>query len=633
MHLTEMNANTRSESSDPADGNSIDYGKTTPRKDHQRRLQSVRNRGNKFPPSQLTGIKSDHRRTLGYKAARWFVNHVLTRPVHAPTVDSDDTWNPAQLRWDPDGPTYLTQEELLYSRTVSPQVNLNIGGEHHEVRWITLATIPNSRLGRLSLSNDPVEISNLCDNYSVTKNEFYFDRPARFFESILALYRTGHLHILDECCVLAFVEDLKYWGISEHLLESCCLQKYYQKKEHLEEEIQRINDVCLTQAEEENFGTGRCARIRKITWDLCEKPQSSMAARIFAFVSITFILLSIVGLNLSTIPSIRSNTNHTNVSTLTHEDPHIPNDQRLELLELVCIIWFTLEYFVRFMVAPNKCAFVKSPMNMIDLISILPFYFSKVFEVWLQSTVESLVSVRKVVQMFRILRILRIFKLARHSQGLQALGSTLAKSYKELGLLMLIVIIGVLLFSSLAYFVEKEDNNEQFSSIPSAFWWALITLTTVGYGDMTPKTILGKIVGSFCSIAGVLVIGLPIPIIVSNFEASYQDLVRKEKKLRQIEAIERLRIREQQKARFYTNLALKSGRSSMNSPGIDIVGKKRSGLSVVHSEPASEVDETESANQADMNTTAVSPFKQPLLDHRPTTSQSFCRSISDSPNA
>ena len=83
-------------------------------------------------------------------------------------------------------------------------------------------------------------------------------------------------------------------------------------------------------------------------------------------------------------------------------------------------------------------------------------------------------SVRKTVQMFRVLRVMRILKLARHSSGLQALGYTVKRSYKELAMLLMFMAVSILLFSSLAYFAEKDGNAIQFRSIPHAFWWASI---------------------------------------------------------------------------------------------------------------------------------------------------------------
>jgi predicted membrane protein len=126
-----------------------------------------------------------------------------------------------------------------------------------------------------------------------------------------------------------------------------------------------------------------------------------------------------------------------------------------------------------------------------------------------------------ILRVIRLVRVFRIFKLSRHSKGLQILGMTLKASLRELGLLMFFLLIGVILFSSAIYYAEAGSERSDFKSIPDAFWWAVVTMTTVGYGDMVPHEFWGKIVGSLCAIAGVLTLSLPVPVIVSNFNYFY----------------------------------------------------------------------------------------------------------------
>ena len=121
--------------------------------------------------------------------------------------------------------------------------------------WKMLEQIPNTRLGLLCKATTHSSIMALCAEYSIIDNEYFFDRHPRSFNTILNFYRTGKLHIADEMCVLAFKDDLDYWGIPDYYLETCCTNKFVTKTEHVEEEMEgEASKLILDDVED--FGTG-----------------------------------------------------------------------------------------------------------------------------------------------------------------------------------------------------------------------------------------------------------------------------------------------------------------------------------------------------------------------------------------
>uniref|UniRef100_A0A671P2P0 Potassium voltage-gated channel, subfamily F, member 1a n=1 Tax=Sinocyclocheilus anshuiensis TaxID=1608454 RepID=A0A671P2P0_9TELE len=189
----------------------------------------------------------------------------------------------------------------------------------------------------------------------------------------------------------------------------------------------------------------------------------------------------------------------------------------LESIDTACIIWFTVEYVLRLVSSSNKLRFVFSFMNIVDFLAIVPFYVVLI----LGAAQMELANVQQAVQALRIMRIARIFKLARHSSGLQTLTFALKSSLKELGLLLMYMSVGIFLFSALGYTLEQSHPETMFTSIPQSFWWAIITMTTVGYGDIYPKTTLGRCNAAVSFLCGVIAIALPIHPIINNFVIVY----------------------------------------------------------------------------------------------------------------
>jgi len=142
---------------------------------------------------------------------------------------------------------------------------------------------------------------------------------------------------------------------------------------------------------------------------------------------------------------------------------------------------------------------------MIDLFAILPFYLPMIIPLDL-----------RFIRAVRLFRLFRLFKLGRYSKALLLLKKVLKEKKEELILIIFVVILLLIIFSSLMYFIEKEAQPEAFSSIPEAMWWGIITLTTVGYGDVYPITPLGKIIGALIAFLGIGIFALPAGILASG---------------------------------------------------------------------------------------------------------------------
>ena len=160
------------------------------------------------------------------------------------------------------------------------------------------------------------------------------------------------------------------------------------------------------------------------------------------------------------------------------------------IMEGCCVLFFSIELILRFVFCPSKKLFLKGIMNWIDFLAIIPFFVTCALTQGFRYDHNNEFN---FLQSIRVIRVFRIIKLSKHSVGLQILGHTLKASFRELLLLIFFLVIGIVIFSSLVFYCEKNEKDTSFTSIPTTFWWEVITMTTVGYGDMVPATVFGRV--------------------------------------------------------------------------------------------------------------------------------------------
>ncbi|XP_064480783.1 potassium voltage-gated channel protein Shaker-like isoform X2 [Ornithodoros turicata] len=394
-------------------------------------------------------------------------------------------------------------EPIPHDHDFCERVVINVSGLRFETQLRTLNQFPDTLLG------DP---GRRIRYFDPLRNEYFFDRNRPSFDAILYYYQSGgRLRRPVNVPLDVFAEEIKFYELGEGTFN-----KFREDEGFIKEEERALP----------------ARQFQRRVWLLFEYPESSQAARVVAIISVVVILLSIVIFCLETLPEFKHYRMFPAANNMTRvvEDEVPKITEPFFLIETCCIVWFTFELFVRFCACPCKIAFFKDVMNSIDLVAIVPYFITLGTVIAREREGPSFLPPDKgsnqamslaILRVIRLVRVFRIFKLSRHSKGLQILGRTLRASMRELGLLIFFLFIGVILFSSAVYYAEADSDRSYFKSIPDAFWWAVVTMTTVGYGDMRPVGVWGKIVGSLCAIAGVLTIALPVPVIVSNFNYFY----------------------------------------------------------------------------------------------------------------
>lgn len=281
----------------------------------------------------------------------------------------------------------------------------------------------------------------------------------------------------------------------------------------------------------------RLARLR--VWIFFDDPESSRAAYITSLTILAMILMSSVTFCMETMS--------------TFETPE--HSHNFFIIECLCIAAFTLEYLLKLLCCPNVRQFVLQPLNVVDLISILPFYVELLLA-------RGGAGSTRIFRTIRLVRVFRVIKLGSRSGKVQVVTRTMYESLDMLAMMFFLLSLTVLVFATLIFFAERGTYYEEtdtysrkidiactgaalaadalhnadgslvagcervsspFKSIPDSFWWTMVTLMTVGYGDEVPISGEGRFVACLAMLASVLLMALPISVIGAEFTQQWME--------------------------------------------------------------------------------------------------------------
>lgn len=480
--LAKENEDTESETSRRTDV--TDHIKNRLRRLTNLRLLELHKNKNQKPPKEATNHSAEPDESVDDGEPRKKLKTLLKEKGFTFVIDDQRRLNGVMKEF---------PEELSFDDIVK----INVGGVVYETRMSTLKRFPSTLLGGEGIEQ----------YYYKSSNMYFLDRHRTAFSSILSYYQSGGLLSLPTTIhPLVFLEEARFYQLGSRIINK------------LEQPF------CVRKPTTADT-------MKEKIWQALEDPNSSRIAKGIAFFDLGCILTSIALICLKSLPRF-SDIDKGNYRYVP--DMKGGYETIFFLLETICVAWFSIELLCRLCVCPKKLDFGKNILNWVDIMSIIPFY--------LELMVTSNAQVLLIIRIIRFTKIFRIFKLSKHFRGLIALGLALRHSISEILVLFVFLFVAVLFFATIGYFSEmsllencplyenktiynnmtKEEQDglpkcTDFKSVIGSFWWAIVTITSVGYGDEVPKTLIGKLSGALCAITGIIFVALPVPIIVSRF--------------------------------------------------------------------------------------------------------------------
>ena len=326
------------------------------------------------------------------------------------------------------------------------RVIVNVSGDMYETYALTLVRFSHSLLG------DPDKRDQY---YCMKTQQYFFNRNRSCFGAILYLYQSnGILTCPPDVPLDIFESECRFFELPDENIK-----------------LMKEKEGVLTLAKDRNRYRRKMPKWQFFLWNIFENPESSYAAKFLALFSNAAILTATFTASLKTLSYF--------------------NYVAWPSIEFVLNFWFLFELLCRFTFSPTKQKFLKNKMNWVDALAVVPFLVMPLF------LAEEQQKSLRFLQTLRVVRVIRLFRLSTHSKRLKIVGEIAKSSLEDLQMLFLCLAVLVIFYASMMYYVETNYNpTTDFNSIPMSLWWAVVTITTVGYGDIVPTTLFGKILSS-----------------------------------------------------------------------------------------------------------------------------------------
>ncbi|CAF1019914.1 unnamed protein product [Adineta steineri] len=388
---------------------------------------------------------------------------------------------------------------------IGARIIINVSGLRFETLKTTLERYPQTLLGN---------IRRRSLFYDKKQDEYFFDRHRTCFESILYYYQShGRLRRPEYVPLDTFLEEITFFELGPDAL----------KQVRRDEDLEEATKVQLPQN-----------RFYRHLWANLEYPQYSMTAKIINMCSILFILVSAIELAIETLPNYRVaynsrcqqegdglliDRNNTSTHRLCPPNFYSP----LFIVQTVCIAFFTIEFFLRLISCPSYFGFIKSILNWVDFLAIVPYYITLIINLlgFYKEISSKTYFFLSLLRIFRFMRIFKLYRIFQHVKSLRVLACTLKESIPDFIILLSFLSISGFLFGAAVYFAENDVNEHVFDSIPKATYYGIITLTAVGYGDITPITPLGRCLACLAAIYGISIVSMLVSVLVDRYQRVY----------------------------------------------------------------------------------------------------------------